>query len=237
MRSALRVEFMNRLRQLARSLLGARCLLCGGAADGEFCADCDAELPAVPTPVCATCALPSPAGSMCAACLRDPPPWQRAVAGCAYAYPVDALVKALKYGGRLECAPALASVLAHSLSGSEMPDVVVPLPLSRRRLRDRGFNQSMEIARALPAALSSLVDPTTLHRPMDAGPQAALPLDARAANVRGAFLAVRPLAGQHIALVDDVMTTGATLREAARALHAAGARQISVWVVARTIPD
>lgn len=234
-RHTLEIMSLKRLRPVARRLLGARCLLCGALAEGEICQGCTADLPAVPTPVCGTCALASPAGSPCAACLRDPPPWRDAVAACAYAYPVDVLVKALKYGGRLECAPALASLLAASFANARMPDVVVPLPLSMRRLRERGFNQSLEIARALPAPLSSRVDPTALQRLLDAGPQAALALDARAANVRGAFRATRTVAGLHAALLDDVMTTGATLREATLALRAAGARQVSVWVVSRAV--
>jgi ComF family protein len=226
---------MKPLRSLARRLLGARCLLCGSTAEAELCQDCTAELPAVPAPVCAGCALPSPAGSHCAACLRDPPPWRTAVAACAYAYPVDALVKALKYGGRLECAPALASLLAASITPPCAPDAVVPVPLSTRRLRERGFNQSLEIARALPPSWSSRVDASALERVIDSGSQAALALDARAANVRGAFRATRSLLGQQVVLVDDVMTTGATLREAALALRAAGARQVSVWVVCRAV--
>lgn len=157
------------------------------------------------------------------------------MAACAYAYPVDALVKALKYGGRLECAPALASLLAASITPGRVPDAVVPVPLSARRLRERGFNQSLEIARALPPPWSSRVDAGILERLLDIGPQAALALDARAANVRGAFRATRSLAGLQVVLVDDVMTTGATLREAALALGAAGAQEVSVWVVCRAV--
>lgn len=225
----------RRLRPIVRRLLGSRCLLCAGPATGELCAGCRADVPVIPAPACAGCALPAPGGSPCAACLHDPPPWREVVAACAYAHPVDAVVKALKYGARLECAPALAELLAAALAQRPPPDVVVPLPLSRSRLRSRGFNQSLEIARALPPALAARVDDTALARHVDAGPQAALPLHGRAANVRGAFHATRMLHGLRVAVLDDVMTTGATLREAASALASAGAAEVSAWVVARAL--
>jgi ComF family protein len=171
----------------------------------------------------------------CAACLENPPPWREVVAACAYAHPVDALVKALKYGGRIECAPALAGLLGAALADRPAPDLVVPLPLSPARLRSRGFNQSLEIARALPAAMAARSDDGALERILDAGPQAALPLHARSANVRGAFRATRALTGLRVAVLDDVMTTGATLCEAARALQDAGALEVSAWVVARAL--
>lgn len=155
------------------------------------------------------------------------------VAGCAYGHPADALVKALKYGGRLECAPALAHVLSQALGSRPAPDVLAPLPLSPARLRSRGFNQCMEIARALPDALAARADGEALLRVGDAVPQAALPLAERVANVRGAFRAGRSLAGLRVAILDDVMTTGATLREAAKAARQAGAREVEAWVVAR----
>ena len=226
---------MNRLRPFVRRLLGSRCLLCGGAAPGELCEGCHADLPGAPAPACPTCALPAPAAAPCAACLRTPPPWRAAVAACTYAHPADALVKALKYGARLECAPALAQLLGAAVAARPLPALVVPMPLSAARLRSRGFNQSLEIARALPAALARRVDSGALERIRDGAAQATLALDARAANVRGAFHAPRPLEGLHVALLDDVMTTGATLREAAAALRAAGAGEVSAWVVARAL--
>jgi ComF family protein len=225
----------RRLRPIVRRLLGSRCLLCAGSSHDELCDGCSADIPAIAAPACAQCALASPGGSPCAACLRDPPPWGEVVAACAYAHPVDALVKALKYGGRLECAPALAELLARALASHRAPDLVVPLPLSPARLRSRGFNQSLEIARALPPWLSERVDDAVLERIRDAGPQAALPLHGSAANVRGAFRAVRALAGLRVAVLDDVMTTGSTLREAAAALRDAGALEVSAWVVARAL--
>ncbi len=140
---------------------------------------------------------------------------------------------ALKYGGRAAYAEIFAAALA-PLPGLR-PDGLVPLPLAPRRQRERGFNQAGEIARHLGRRLGVPVW-WALARTRDTTPQAALPWDARAANVRGAFATTRALAGLRIAIVDDVMTTGATLDAAARAARAAGAMVVEAWVGARTLP-
>jgi ComF family protein len=150
-----------------------------------------------------------------------------------YAFPLDGLVHALKYGGRAAYAEIFANALA-SLPGPR-PDGLVPMPLARIRQRERGFNQAGEIARHLGHRLGVPVW-RALARTRDTAPQAALPLEARAANVRGAFAAIRSLAGSRIAIVDDVMTTGATLDAAARVALAAGAVAVEAWVGARTLP-
>jgi ComF family protein len=150
---------------------------------------------------------------------------------------VDRLLQALKYGGRLALAEPLADGLADALSaaGTPMPDAIVPLPLAPARQRTRGFDQARLIATRVSRRLRIPVV-AALARVRDAGPQAALPLRARAGNVRDAFAASPALAGARIAIVDDVMTTGATLAAAAKAARAAGAVQVDAWVVARTLP-
>ncbi len=140
---------------------------------------------------------------------------------------------ALKYGGRAAYAEIFAAALSR-LPGPR-PDGFVPMPLAPARQRERGFNQAGEIARHLGQRLGVPVW-QALARTRDTAPQAALPWNTRAANVRGAFAATRSLAGLHLAIVDDVMTTGATLDAAARAAIGAGAVTVEAWVGARTLP-
>jgi ComF family protein len=227
---------------LARHALPQRCALCvGPAGDALLCAACAAALPSLPA-ACPACALPSPGGETCGACLRRPPPFAATVAALAYAFPVDRLLQELKYGGRLALADWAAGTLAREVGralarrdAAERPDRIVALPLATARQRDRGFNQAREIARGIARRVDlPLLD--ALARVAAGPPQAALPWAGRARNVRGAFAAVGDVRGSRIALVDDVMTTGATLAEAARVLRRAGAARVECWVVARTPP-
>lgn len=213
-----------------RFLFGGSCFLCRGSAGDLLCADCDADLPRLDGPLCPRCALVSPAGAVCGRCLSTSPHYDATCAALAYDFPADALVHALKFRGELALAPLLASLLASRID--HRVDHVVPVPLSTRRLRERGYNQSVEIARHLRG---SLLDLTLCERTRDVRPQIELPYDERQRNVRGVFRCTRSLVGARIAVVDDVMTTGATLNEIARTLKAAGAAQVVNWVVARTL--
>jgi ComF family protein len=227
-----------RIAAAARSALPQRCTLCCARADDALvCAACEAAMPRIAAP-CPMCALPSTHASVCGACLARPPPFAAAVAAYAYAFPVDRLLQALKYGGRLALADWAAGALAAAVvSGSSSPqhalDAIVALPLAPPRQRERGFNQSDEIARRI-AARVGVPFVRALVRTRGGVAQATLPWAARAANVRGAFACVRDVRGLRLALVDDVMTTGATIGDATRALARAGALRIDAWVVART---
>jgi len=216
--------------RLASFLFGGSCFICRGAARELICDACDAELPRLSAPACPRCALASPGGLVCGRCLRDDPAYDATRAALAYEFPADALIQALKFRGELALAPLLAALLAPSL-GEERIDCIVPLPLSRERLRRRGFNQSMEIARHLGRGTP---DAMLCERTRDAPPQMELPYGERQRNVRGAFRCTRSLDGARIAVVDDVMTTGATLDEIARTLKRAGAAHVENWVVTRT---
>ena len=237
MRAARRGRFVA--TRLLQALSPQACALCNGAAGAALlCSACRASLPRVQRP-CRACALPAPDGEeVCGACRGRPPPFWATHAAWVYAFPVDRLVQALKYHGRLAYAEPLADALARAVAGSRaaaLPDAVVALPLSRSRQRERGFNQAHEIALRVASALGvPLV--AGLARARDAPPQATLAWSARAANVRGAFVGHPRLAGRRIAIVDDVMTTGATLAEAAGAARRAGATSVQAWVVARTLP-
>ncbi len=150
-----------------------------------------------------------------------------------YDYPLIPLVRAFKYQGALHLADVLASGW-EGLLPQQPPDCVVPVPLSRRRWRERGYNQAHELALELGSRLGSACTPALL-RQRHTAPQAGLSAQARATNVARAFCARTPLRGLRVALVDDVLTTGATLEAAAQALRDAGARQVEAWVVARAV--
>src|SRR4051812_2890894 len=213
-----------------RVLFGGSCFLCRGRAGDLLCTECDADLPRLDFARCPRCALASHGGAVCGRCLSHSPAYDATHAGLAYDFPADALVHALKFRGELALAPLLASLLADKVRSARV-DHVVPVPLSVERLRHRGYNQAVEIARQLrPDALELAL----CERTRDAPPQIELPYDQRQRNVRGAFRCTRALAGARIAVVDDVMTTGATLDEMARTLKGAGAAHVENWVVART---
>ncbi len=200
---------------------------------------------APPTTRCARCAIEAPAATrLCGACLIDPPPYERSVVAFDYAPPWSGVIASFKFNSALDLVPALARQLLEAVraSGVALPELLLPVPLSEKRLRERGFNQAWEISRAIGAGLGCPSDPRLLLRTADTPHQLALPPDARAANVRGAF-AVEPLCaaelrGKTLALVDDVVTTGATAAEITRTLLQAGAASVQVWALARTpAPD
>lgn len=221
-------------RRFANLTFGGSCYLCRGAADAVLCAACDADLPRLAGPRCPRCALASPAGEVCGRCLARPPAFDATVAALAYAFPADVLVQALKFRGELALAPLLGRLLAARLERAERVDVVLPVPLSAARLRARGFNQALEIARHLGPDGGARLEPRLAERSRDTAAQMDLPHAERAKNVRGAFRCARALEGAAVALVDDVMTTGATLDELAAALKRAGAARVVNWVLART---
>lgn len=218
-------------------VLGAPvCLLCGAAADqAGLCKACRASLPWLPAERCPTCAAPTPGGLTCGQCLKRSPVPDRVEAALIYAFPADALVHALKYGHRLAAATVLGHVLLDSVDQAPRPDLVVPLPLSEARLRERGFNQALEIARVVAKGLRLPLQSEACRRVRDTPPQASLPFGERRKNVRGAFVCDADLDGARVALVDDVLTTGASLDACARVLRKAGALEVTGWVVARTL--
>ncbi len=175
---------------------------------------------------------------MCGACSTDPPPFERTITALDYAAPWDGLIRRFKFRAQPELATLFAGLLRAALHDEPAPDLALPAPLAEARLRERGFNQAWEVARRTARALGCPADARLLLRPRDTAHQVTLPHEQRFANVRGAF-AVEPrryreVAGRSIALVDDVLTTGATAAEMARTLLAAGAASVHLWVLART---
>lgn len=233
-------------------LLPPRCLLCGAdvLTPGSLCADCWPRIRFLTPPWCATCgqpfAVPMPEETRCAACLIAPPPFACARAAFAYDIHSRPLITRLKYADRPYLAPALAGWLLRvggpALTGA---DAVIPVPLPRYRLFLRRYNQAALLAVALVRAWNGPSRPRLgldwLVRTRPTPPQAGLGLQARQRNVAGAF-AVRParlpqIAGARLLLLDDVLTTGATVRECSRTLLAAGAARVEVLTVARVLLD
>ncbi|HET7863871.1 MAG TPA: ComF family protein [Burkholderiaceae bacterium] len=199
---------------------------------------------AAPRPRCRLCALPLPGQAReCGQCLKAPPPFAAAVAAVDYAFPWNGLIASLKFHGSVEHAGALARLLAdavhHSLiAGNALaPDLIVPVPLAPARLRQRGHNQAWELARRMARLWRLPAQADALARWQDTAPQLSLTRAQRLSNLRGAFVVTpkgRPcIAGRRVALVDDVMTTGATATEAALTLRRGGASEVQVWVLAR----
>ena len=217
---------------LAKLLFGGSCFVCRGASRELLCEACREELPRLGDELCPRCALPSPGAAVCGRCLSEPPAYDATTAALAYDFPADTLVQALKFRGELALAPLLGSLLSARIQSWSV-DRVIPVPLSTARLRDRGYNQAVEIARHLARGK---LDIDVCVRHADAVAQTELPWDERRRNVRGAFGCRRALTGATVAVVDDVMTTGATLDELALTLKRAGAARVVNWVVARTLP-
>lgn len=233
--SILTQHFVNICSKLGQTLPAQPCVLCGaGSRDGAWCAACDAALPYLAAAHCPVCALPTLDGATCGRCLKHAPLFNRTVAAFAYAFPLDKLVQALKFGEQLTLANSLADRLAQRVE--VRPDCIVAMPLHPTRLRERGFNQSLELARRIAVKQDTPLLRDACERVRDTPPQSALKWKERGKNMRRAFSCTTDLSGKHVAVVDDVMTSGASLNELALALRRAGAREVSAWVIARTLP-
>ncbi|MDR3086714.1 MAG: ComF family protein [Azoarcus sp.] len=220
----------------ASRLLAQNCLLCGQTGEGEIlCRACADDLPRLPAPLCPRCALPTTSGELCGACLAHPPHYDRTLAAFSYGFPLDKLIQSFKYAHRLALATYLGREIASLAAESVVADLVVPLPLHPVRLRERGFNQALELARPVAATLGLPLDSRTCSRIRHTPAQASLSWKKREKNIRNAFQCTRDLSGRRILLVDDVMTTGASLNEFARTLKRHGASEITLLVVARTL--
>ena len=231
-----REALFNLGRQLQRWLLPLRCLLCGapGCNGIDLCAGCATELPRNPS-CCARCALPlAKPAALCGECQRRPPPWDAAWAPFRYAWPLDRLESRYKFGRDLAAGRVLSTLWQAEPRAVALPDLIVPVPLHRGRLRQRGYNQALELAMPLAKALDVPMRHDLLQRQRATPAQTELDAVSRRRNVRGAF-SIRPdvtIPG-HVAILDDVMTTGATAAECARVLKRAGVTRVDIWSLAR----
>jgi len=228
-------QAMARVRSWLRSIIPASCVLCAATTHEQgLCEGCWASLPAATGSRCPVCASQTPNASICGRCIKRPPRYDRVICALEYVTPVDFLVAELKYSRNLAAARVLASALASRLEDEVCPDIVVPMPIADSRLRERGFNQAVEIARHACAPFGVRLSHGVAHRISAGVSQTALPWSDRTRNVRNAFRCRVDLKGKTVAVIDDVITTGATLNELATVLKRAGARKVVGWVVART---
>lgn len=230
----------NWLTNIQDWLLPRLCPACGEPTGPgrELCPGCKRTLPIL-LHACPRCAIPydhPDTHGECGTCQRQPPAFAYTVALYHYAPPVDHFIRALKFHQQLGLARLLGERLSQRLMReTTRPDLVIPVPLHSARLRERGYNQALEIARPVARTLGVPLDFRSLVRVRATAPQTGMTVAARRKNLRGAFAwhsgaEVRNL---RVALVDDVMTTGSTVQAAAQCLLAAGAEKIDIWVVAR----
>jgi ComF family protein len=228
---------------LSRWLLPHICVLCGAktTSDLDLCSACEQGLPRIKS-ACSQCGNPinttfaNP--TLCGACLENPPPYERTLALYHYQNPIDFLILGCKFQGKLVYAKVLGTLLARHLkqyyATHHKPEVIIPIPLHRERLRERGYNQSLEIARPIAKALHIPYKIDNCVRVKPTAAQSLLPPNERKENISHAFALARPLPYKHIAVIDDIITTGSTMRELCNFLRRHTAVQkIDVWSVAR----
>ena len=225
------------LRGLVDAILPNSCFVCGLSGGRQLvCAGCEALLPlACPASACPSCGLPETGGSSCGRCLRRPPAFDATICCYEYGFPLLEMLQSLKYSQTLQLAHELGARLARVVPAGDW-DGIVAVPIHSARLRQRGFNQSLEIARPIARSSGIALWSDRVERVRDTPSQAGLRAAQRRRNLRGAFAVRGSLSGASLLVVDDVMTTGATLDELAATLKAAGAGRVTNLVIARTPP-
>ena len=228
------------------AFLPGTCVVCKKPTyrQADLCHSCEIQMPLLVDP-CRSCGLPLPpgySGKYCGTCIAFTPPWSLFSAPFCYSPPVSALVPAFKYQGRLVAGRVLTQCLVRHLQedyrNRQWPSLIIPAPLHRSRIRERGFNQALEISRWLSNALGLPLDRHSVIRKRPTEKQTGLSASARKLNLRGAFQVVpdsKINRGVSVVLVDDVVTTGVTITELARVLRKAGIEDIHVWALARTV--
>ncbi len=233
------------LVHMQHAVLPPRCVACGNGhgwrvsrVAAGLCEICQAQLP-INTCACRTCALPlsgTQSGLLCGRCLRTPPPYQASWCAYEYVYPIPHLVRRLKYGGALAPSRVLGNLLARYLQAHRAgawPECFIPVPLHSRRYRTRGYNQVIELGRWLERTLNIPMRTDLVIRRRHTPEQAGLSRRERRKNLRRAFVTTDVAPPRHIALLDDVITTGSTMNELARLLKQSGVEHIEVWGLAR----
>ena len=227
--------FRQKLAQLYSNITATQCLLCGISCEQNcLCTDCIKTLPKLYNS-CPRCASPLSQSLICGSCLHHPPEQDTSFSLFEYKAPIDRLIADFKYHDKLFLSQFLAKKMAKGLKSRPLPQLLIPIPLHPRRLRQRGYNQSLELTKILSKQLSIPFCSKSLIRIKDSQPQTSLPYKQRAKNIQRAFKVVNTMLPTHIALIDDVLTTGHTANAAAKALHQAGVITIEVWTIARTI--
>lgn len=211
----------------------------------SICSNCLGSVREIGAPLCPQCGLPlpetTPGELLCGECLVAPPAYDRARYGVKYKGAVQEAIKNLKYGGALHAAAALSELLIEAFQRHYEPaefDLILPVPIHRKKLRERGFNQVVVLSQRLSRSVGIPLDRTAFVKSVDTPPQAGLSRKERLSNLRGSFRVARKdaIENKRILLVDDVATTGSTIREAARTLRKAGSARIDALVLAFRAP-
>ena len=226
----------NIFSELFNIIFPHACILCSQKTHREIdlCQACEGDLGVIENP-CRNCGKSLPKDTtICGQCLKQSPYFDKTIAALSYEIPTTKLITVLKFHHRLINAKILGTLLSKKLSSAEKPDVIIPVPLHKKRLRKRGFNQSIEIAKPISKKLGIPIDCFSCQRIRHTEPQALIKAKHRRKNVRNAFQVNPNFKAHHVAIIDDVLTTGNTVNELARALKKAGVEKVSVWSAART---
>lgn len=226
---------------ITHCLFPYHCILCHDKANRDFdlCIECEELLPWLKN-ICIYCAAPLifSTQSVCGICLKKPSPFHKLCVFFSYSETIKKLITGLKFQQRLIYAHILGTLVAEKIcshyQSQELPDLIIPVPLHNKRLYERGFNQAIELARPISKKLNIRIDYKRCKRVINTAAQSILPANQRSTNMKNAFVAHQSLANQHVALLDDVMTTGHTLIEMSHALYDVGVKRIDVWCCART---
>jgi ComF family protein len=243
-------KFYNRLKfnhiqfyHQCQQWLGASlpCTLCDAPATAStstpltLCNHCFDLLPWYTSPRCPKCALPTSSGEHCGICLQHAPAFDRTLTSFRYAYPLNRLLHQFKYHQQLPVGHLLANSLITQLPKIAQPQVVMAMPMHINRVKQRGFNHALELAKQVHHHCGIALDIESCVRVIDTPTQAGMDMKTRTRNLRGAFATHKSWQGQHVMIVDDVMTTGASMHAVARVLKQAGATQVTALVLARTL--
>ncbi len=210
------------------------CFFCLAKTECAWCKDCEQDF-IRETQRCPICARYSLHHHICGSCLNQQPSFANTETLFSYQYPANHLIKAFKFNNRPELARRFADKLAKRImeKGSVLPEIIIPVPLHRKRQRERGYNQSLEFAQQLGRRLGLKVNSSLCSRIINTNPQSTLPMKIRRKNVKGAFSLNSDQIPKHIALVDDVITTGSTINELSKLFKKAGCQRIDIWTIAR----
>jgi ComF family protein len=219
------------------------CFLCGmpSKRNIDLCADCENDLPKM-AQQCLYCVQPLIAKqNICGRCVKCLPVCSCTIALYYYQKPIDFLISQLKFQRNLIAAKLLGQLLAQHLeklySAQKKPEIIIPIPLHKKRLRERGFNQALELAKPVARALKIPIDKYKCVRVKNTAAQTLITTDERVKNVRNAFMIQKVIHAKHVAVIDDVITTGSTIREFCGTLQKVGVTRIDVWCVARAGND
>ncbi len=222
------------LKHVRDRMLPQSCFFCGDSSDETVCAPCIGDLPSMAEQVCPRCQLAGANGELCGRCLKKPPVWERLVARWPYQFPLDRALVSAKYHHAFAIYRwAAAQLNAWPFAATE---TLIPVPLADLRLQSRGYNQAQLIAEEMAKRFALKVDADAVIRIRETDIQQRLNWVERRQNVHGAFVATRSFAGEWVVLIDDVLTTGATLNSLARAVRDAGATRVDAFVLARVMP-